>query len=86
VELFLKDIADGRYDGKPAMYDDLQTLENPALRDYLKLDKSVEGMVVHRPAGTEPSYPLKEWDVDHPYRRLRPSTIKAWSSSTRTCG
>jgi S1-C subfamily serine protease len=63
VELFLKDIADGRYDGKPAMYDDLQTLENPALRDYLKVDKSVEGMVVHRPAGTEASYPLKEWDV-----------------------
>src|SRR5271170_622612 len=63
VELFLKDIADGRYDGKPAMYDDLQTLENPALRDYLKLDKSVEGMVVHRPDKTEASYPLKEWDV-----------------------
>ena len=63
VELFLKDIADGRYDGKPAMYDDLQTLENPALREYLKVDKSVEGMVVHRPAGTDASYPLKEWDV-----------------------
>src|SRR5229473_773469 len=63
VELFLKDIADGRYDGKPAMYDDLQTLENPALRAYLKLDKSVEGMVVHRPYKTDASYPLKEWDV-----------------------
>src|ERR1700722_6154121 len=63
VELFLKDIADGRYDGKPAMYDDLQTLENPALRAYLKLDKSVEGMVVHRPDKTDASYPLKEWDV-----------------------
>src|SRR5450631_2155233 len=63
VELFLKDIADGRYDGKPAMYDDLQTLENPALRAYLKLDKSVEGMVVHRPTSTDASYPLKEWDV-----------------------
>jgi S1-C subfamily serine protease len=63
VELFLKDIADGHYDGKPAMYDDLQTLENPALRDFLKLDKSVEGMVVHRPAKTDAAYPLKEWDV-----------------------
>ena len=63
VELFLKDIADGHYDGKPAMYDDLQTLENPALRDYLKLDKTVEGMVVHRPARMDASYPLKEWDV-----------------------
>src|ERR1700728_4452197 len=63
VDLFLKDIADGRYDGKPAMYDELQTLENPALREYLKLDKSVEGMIVHRPYKTDASYPLKEWDV-----------------------
>ena len=63
VELFLKDIADGHYDGKPAMYDELQTLENPALRDYLKLDKGVEGMVVHRPYKTDAAYPLKEWDV-----------------------
>jgi S1-C subfamily serine protease len=63
VDLFLKDIADGHYDGKPAMYDELQTLENPALRDYLKLDKSVEGMVVHRPYKDDGSYPLKEWDV-----------------------
>src|SRR6202167_3270787 len=63
VELFLKDIAEGRYHGKPAMYDELQTLENPALREYLKLDKSVEGMIVHRPYKTDASYPLKEWDV-----------------------
>jgi S1-C subfamily serine protease len=63
VELFLKDIADGHYDGKPSMYDDLQTLENPALRQFLKLDKSVEGMVVHRPDKTDAAYPLKEWDV-----------------------
>ena len=63
VDLFLKDIADGHYDGKPSMYDDLQTLENPALRQFLKLDKSVEGMVVHRPDKTDASYPLKEWDV-----------------------
>jgi S1-C subfamily serine protease len=64
VELFLKDIADGVYDGKASMYDDLQTLENPALREFLKLDKSVEGMVVHRPdKPDDASYPLKEWDV-----------------------
>jgi S1-C subfamily serine protease len=63
VDLFLKDIADGHYDGKPAIYDDLQTLENPALRDYLKLDKSVEGMVVHAPYKSTDGYPLKQWDV-----------------------
>jgi S1-C subfamily serine protease len=63
VDLFLKDIADGHYDGKPAMLDELQTLENPALRSFLKVDKSVEGIVVHRPDLTNPNNPLREWDV-----------------------
>jgi len=45
------------------MYDELQTLENPALREYLKLDKTVQGMVVHRPDKSDAAYPLKEWDV-----------------------
>src|ERR1700759_799407 len=63
VDLFLKDIASGHYVGKASMHDDLQTLENPALREYLKLDKSVEGMIVHRPYKTDADYPLKEWDV-----------------------
>jgi S1-C subfamily serine protease len=56
VDLFLKDVAGGHYVGKASMHDDLQTLENPALREYLKLDKSVEGMVVHRPDKSDPSY------------------------------
>ena len=63
IELFLQDIADGHYDGKPAMFDALQTLENPALRSFLKLDPSVKGMVVHKPYNSDPAYPLKEWDV-----------------------
>jgi S1-C subfamily serine protease len=63
IELFLKDIADGHYDGKPGMYDELQTLENPALRAFLKADASVQGMVVHRPFETTAVYPLKEWDI-----------------------
>jgi S1-C subfamily serine protease len=63
IELFLQDIADGRYDGKPAMFDGLQTLENPALRSYLKLDAATHGMVVQKPAQASASYPLKEWDV-----------------------
>jgi S1-C subfamily serine protease len=63
VEVFLKDIADGTYDGKVGMFDDVQTLENPALRQFLKLDKAVEGVVVQRPYLSDPSYPLKEWDV-----------------------
>jgi S1-C subfamily serine protease len=63
VELFLADIKDGKYDGKPAIYDELQTLENPALRNFLKAEKSVRGMVVQRPLSKEQSYPLKEWDI-----------------------
>jgi S1-C subfamily serine protease len=63
IELFLQDIADGKYDGKPAMYDDLQTLENPAMRSFLKLDKTVEGVIVHRPYSAAADYPLKQWDV-----------------------
>ncbi|HEV2437206.1 MAG TPA: trypsin-like peptidase domain-containing protein [Verrucomicrobiae bacterium] len=63
IELFLQDIADGHYDGKPAMFDELQTLENPALRSFLKIDRSVHGMIVHKPSSLDPAYPLKEWDV-----------------------
>ena len=63
IELFLQDIADGHYDGKPAMFDQLQTLENPALRTFLKLDKSVEGIIVHQSEQSDADYPLKEWDV-----------------------
>jgi hypothetical protein len=63
VDLFLQDIADGQYDGKPAVFDNLQTLENPVLRTYLKIDKSVRGMVVQRPASPAASYPLKVWDI-----------------------
>ena len=63
IELFLQDVADGHYDGKPAMYDDTQTLENPALRSLLHIPASIQGILVHRPFSTEASYPLKEWDL-----------------------
>ncbi len=63
VELFLADVASGKYHGKPAMFDDLQTLENDALRAFLKVDRSVQGIVVREPYGTDAAYPLKKWDV-----------------------
>jgi S1-C subfamily serine protease len=63
VELFLKDVAAGPYKGKPGMWDELTTLENPALRPYLKADKSVRGMIVHHPDDDAPGYPLKQWDI-----------------------
>jgi S1-C subfamily serine protease len=63
IDIFLKDIADGHYDGKPAMLDYVQTLENPVLRAFLGIDPAVHGIIVNRPARSDPAYPLKEWDV-----------------------
>ncbi len=63
IELFLEDLKDGHYDGKPALYDDLQTLENPTLRAFLKLEKATQGIIVHEPFLSAQPNPLKEWDV-----------------------
>jgi len=63
IQLFLRDIADGTYDGKPALFDEFQTLENTALRAYLKLAPATKGLAVHKPASDAPDYPLHEWDV-----------------------
>ena len=63
IELFLRDQESGAPKGKPAMRDVTQTLENPALRSYLKLAKGVEGAVVMTPASNDAAYPLKQWDV-----------------------
>jgi S1-C subfamily serine protease len=58
IDLFLADVADGRYDGKAWLYCSLQTLENPTLRRKLKLDNNVEGCMVQRPEG-----PLEKYDI-----------------------
>ncbi len=63
IELFLQDAADGRYDGKPAMFDALQTFENPALRPFLKVPRGVDGMIVTESDASDPAYPLQPWDV-----------------------
>ena len=63
IDLFLKDVADGHYDGKPALHDQLQTLENDALRGFLGLDRKASGMVVHGTDRDDADYPLKEWDL-----------------------
>jgi S1-C subfamily serine protease len=63
IELFLRDIADGHYDGKPAMYDEIATVENPALRAYLKLAPTARGSVVYRPFDGLGPTPLRQWDV-----------------------
>ena len=63
IELFLKQIASGPYRGKPALRDEFQTLENPALRAFLKLDGSVHGIVVRRTFEPPAAAVLKQWDV-----------------------
>ena len=63
IKLFLADIADGTYHGKPQMHDLVQTIENDALRRKLGLPKNVHGMMVTEPYRDDQNYPLKEWDV-----------------------
>jgi S1-C subfamily serine protease len=63
VDDFLKDIADGRYDGKPLPAEQWQTLENETLRARLGLARSVRGIMVREPRRRDASYPLREFDV-----------------------
>ena len=63
IELFLKGLARGEVDNKPALLDEWQTLENPALRSYLKLPATVHGVILRTPFDASPNYPLKAWDV-----------------------
>jgi S1-C subfamily serine protease len=63
IELFLKDISDGAYDGKPALYDRFQDVQNDALRANLGLPKGTSGVMVVHPDSDAPTYPLKPRDV-----------------------
>ncbi len=63
IELFLNDVADGVYDGKPQTHDLIQTVENGALRRRLGLPNGVNGVMVAQPDRKDSDYPLKEWDV-----------------------
>jgi S1-C subfamily serine protease len=63
IDLFLKDVADGTYDGKPAIHESLQSLENEALRNFLGLDKKTQGLVVDSTDPSNHQDPLKLFDV-----------------------
>ncbi|HME60561.1 MAG TPA: S1C family serine protease, partial [Candidatus Binatia bacterium] len=63
IQLFLRDVADGVYDGKPQLFDLIQTVENDALRRRLGLPKNINGVMVAQPYRDDPDYPLQEWDV-----------------------
>jgi S1-C subfamily serine protease len=63
IELFLADVKDGHYDGKPLLIDEFQKLENDALRAKLKLDKKTSGVLVRRAHGPGSDQALKAGDV-----------------------
>ena len=63
IELFVSDIAQGRYRGKPAMFDETQKMQNSSLRAFMKLGKNEAGVIVRAPYDESPAYPLKKWDV-----------------------
>lgn len=63
ISLFLKNVKENKPLEKGAFHDEFQTLSNQALRDFLKIGKSVEGVLVNRIDSAEADYPLKKWDV-----------------------
>jgi S1-C subfamily serine protease len=62
IDVFLDDIKDGRYEGKPHLSDEFQSLENEALRARLGLGHDAGGMMIRRPDPAATS-PLRELDV-----------------------
>lgn len=71
VRMFLKDVEDGKYDGKPKLRDFMQTVENRALRAKLGMPAGVGGLMITDVHTDDADYPLKPWDVitqigDHP--------------------
>lgn len=63
IRTFLADAADGKYEGKPQMFDSFQTVENDALRAKLGLPAGIGGAMVQEPGSKDKDYPLKKWDV-----------------------
>ncbi len=63
IELFLGDVADGTYDGKPRLPITAWNLENPALRASHGVPKGTTGVLVDSPFGDDPENRLEKWDV-----------------------
>ncbi len=60
---FLKDIEDGKCDGKPNLWDYFHSVENPSLRSKLKLPKAMGGVMVSAIRNPASDYPLQKGDV-----------------------
>jgi len=63
IKTFLNDIKDGSYTGKPKIFDQLQTVENEALRKRLGLKSADGGLMVKSPYSKAKDYPVQPWDV-----------------------
>ena len=63
VKTFLDDVQDGKYDGKPRLWNEFQTTENDTLRAWLKMPKDLGGCMVTRVGSADASSPLKERDI-----------------------
>ncbi|MFZ4733233.1 MAG: trypsin-like peptidase domain-containing protein [Pirellulales bacterium] len=63
IEIFLADVADGRYDGKPRLAVKVDKLENQALRDSLGVAKGTSGVIVTEPETPAADPLLRRWDV-----------------------
>lgn len=63
IDEYLKDVKDGRYDGKPMIVGRFQGLTNESLRKRLGLAKSDRGIMVREPVRVGPPSPLREYDV-----------------------
>ena len=64
INIFLKDCADGRYEGQYVLQGvNLQTAENDALRKRLGITKETTGVMVNTITNTDKNFPLKPFDL-----------------------
>lgn len=63
IALFLADTKDGKYDGKPALFDRFQPLEQTGLRSALNVPAKLGGVVVTATGNSVAGYPLRAMDV-----------------------
>ena len=68
IDDFLTDITDGRYEGKPFVFDQFQSMENEALRSKLGVPKNVRGLMVREPNAPRSCVPAQGVRHPDPYR------------------
>lgn len=64
IDIFLEDIKDGRYDGKPMIpYLHFQSSENKSLRRYLQLSEEAKGVLVLPGPSRPKEFQIQEFDL-----------------------